>query len=154
MEKIKINIGNFEESNNNSSLWSTINIEINEQVFPSKLWSDAASAVLEMWAHNLCGLILGSVNRCNLDFMDGDYSIQLNSNNNHEVTATCIDPHNNVVISATIDLLYFARQILRASEKMKLFYTDHSDSRALNSLMYEVDKLRHIAGKYKLPTDT
>ena len=74
--------------------------------------------------------------------MDGDYRIELTLTGSKEALATCLNPKNEVVISDTIDLLHFARQLLAAIGKIQKQYFNYSNSRTLQNLTYEAAALR------------
>lgn len=142
MEKMQLVVCNFEEYREKFSPWSIIYITLNKQAFPDNLWWDVSSSILEMWARNLNLLVSKREKHCVLYFMDGDYRIELTLTGSKEALATCLNPKNEVVISDTIDLLHFARQLLAAIGKIQKQYFNYSNSRTLQNLTYEAAALR------------
>ena len=143
MEKMVLKIHDFYEFRDRFPLWSIIHIEVSNEYFPDDQWWDATSSVLEIWMDNLISFIYGSIDFCTLDFLDGDYSINLHKKTQWEAVAICLAPNDKVIVSESIDLLYFARQVLSAVEKIKIFYSEYKNSNIIKSLSNKANLLRH-----------
>lgn len=142
MKKMQIFIQDFDTYKDNYPLWSTIYVKVDDEYFPDRQWWDATSDVLQMWIRNITRLISGSTDNCVLFFMDGDYSIKLTVVEPRKVFAEYIGPWKKLIFDETIDLFHFARQILSAFEKMRIFYSSHLDSRIIQNLSHDAMKLR------------
>lgn len=148
MKKMRLIVHDFESYCDGFALWGVIYVNMCDQCFPDGQWRDASSSILEMWASNITCMINGTTDKCTLYFMDGDYRIELLSVQRDEANAKCVGPGNKVAFSSTVDLFHFARQILAAVERMKLFCSEHLDSKAFHKLTYETSKLRNSLRKH------
>lgn len=142
MEKMRLIVADFETIKGNRPAWSTIYLECGRYCFPDNQWTDATSAVLEMWIGEIYRLIRKTTDSAILYFMDGDYSICLNLLDNETAIAKWIAPNNTLVLSRTINLCHFARQLLSAVGKLTAHHSTHSQSPELQALIKNAELLR------------
>lgn len=122
MEKMRLIVQNFEEYRERFALWSELWVETDALSFPCPNWTDATTSVLEMWLTGMAGLLNGSASIATLHFMDGDYCIHLEKQSGSAAKATLTGPKDEMVAELTVDLLYFARQLLAAVGKLTQHY--------------------------------
>ena len=144
MLKMELIVNDFSDYSDIFSLWSIVYVKIGDFCFPDDQWWDSTSDILYMWIEGIYRLVSGCTDCCVLDFMDGDFAIKLTSKNQCEAAAICTRPYGTVAFNGNVDLLHFARQLLSAVEKMKMQYTDYYDSRVIQRLITEANKLRTI----------
>ena len=60
-----------------NAIWGEINIRIDGTCYPSDVWYDCISSILDMWMDEIVGLICNKTKQCNLYFMDGPYVLQV-----------------------------------------------------------------------------
>lgn len=143
MDKMRILVHDFEKYRDNFALWGIICVNMRDQYFPDEQWRDATSSILQMWVPNITRLVNGVTDKCTLYFMDGDYRIELLILQRGRVYVECIASGKSVLIESTVDLFHFARQILSAVERMKIYYSEYLDSRTFQELTYETTQLRN-----------
>ena len=142
MDKLHLVVLDFENYRKGFPLWSVIYVKIDDKCFPDDQWWDATSSILEMWANNLASFLCECEDSCTLDFMDGDYTIRIERTASKHIKATFKKTSSIVLCCDSIDLVYFIRQILSAAERLKNSTTEIKNSRMIERLSYEVDKLR------------
>ena len=149
MNKIELLVSDFEEFNDAFALWSIIYIRIGNQCFPDNRWWDATSTILEMWISNVELLIKRTKESVELDFMDGDYAINLTCTSKNNIDVECVTPQGDIVLHTTTDLLYFSKQLLGAVERVKEYYSESLDTPSLKSLLAASKELEITVDKYR-----
>ena len=110
---MRLVVSDFEKYRDGFPLWSTIYLQTGERCYPCEGWVDATSAILEMWINDIIGLINGTEKSKYLHFMDGDYVMQLIKHSGTAIVVKFFDQKGEV-IAGTVDLLFFALQLLSA----------------------------------------
>lgn len=142
MEKMQLIVRDFEKRCDSIEPWSVIYVDINNTSFPSNQWWDCSLSIIAVWANNLQRLLYGSISHCTLYFMDGDYSINLSSIEPGKVVASFLDSDQRVSIQETINLVYFARQLLAAIGKIKDHYSCNIDLNVIQNLLSTAKNLK------------
>ena len=91
MKAITLHIENIEKdcAEIAYSIWGTMYLQIGDQCFPDKNWTDCVSSILDMWALGLRSYIRGKEKSCELPFMDGPYEVRLTTLADNQVLCTC-----------------------------------------------------------------
>lgn len=92
-------------------------VQIDDVAFPNRQWIDLSVAVIEMWLEVLNRHLLGVENESILNFMDGDYEIRLCKEGSFCSVVSFVEPDGSISYSTSVDVLYFARQLLSVSSK-------------------------------------
>ena len=149
MEKMRICVEEFDTYKDPFPLWSIIYICYGTSCFPSDQWWDATSAILEIWIYNVCRLLSGEASRCELNFMDGEYAVELTMATRYEASIVLHDEDSVKPLDGNVDILYFARQLLSASEKTLIAYQGEVGQPASQRLASASDKLRLLIREYR-----
>lgn len=144
MNKMKLIVENFEEPLSPFPIWSVVYVQVGNVSFPCQQWYDATTSILVMWINIISKLIAGVENEVTLNFMDGDYSIRLESHDGKQAVASFQEPDPQKVTHHTIDLIYFGRQLLAAVGKLKEHTSAFSECRAVQEVIAEAEVLRTI----------
>lgn len=143
MHKMKLIVNDFEEYRDQFSLWSTIFVQIGELCYPCDGWTDATSAILEMWTNSINAIITDTKSSENIYFMDGGYAIRLTKHGDTTAEAHFLNQKGEVFSAQTIDLIYFARQLLAAAGKMTQYYWNHLECPQIKRVLQAAEHLRH-----------
>ena len=144
MKKVQIIIDEIENNPGSFGIWSIIYLQMDSVCFPDDRWWDASSSVLSMWANCLCGFLCGSADKTELLFMDGSYGMVLKNNGKHEAAATLTKSDKAASGEFSMDVLYFVRQVLAASEKIIKSYTAAGQVLPVQELIRSCEKLRMV----------
>ena len=79
-------------------------LRIGDSYFPEEHWYDCAYINLKKWIPALISFGRQHTDRCQLNFMDGPYSVQLSRKDNCSVDAQCFENHTCVNCLHGIDL--------------------------------------------------
>lgn len=142
MEKVQIVVRDFDTYREIFPLGSVYYIQIGIESFPSDCWTDLTTSVMSMWAENLSKMLLGIDSQITLFFMDGDYSIGLQKNEQSCAVMYCYGPNNIVMHKAYVDLLYFSRQLISAANVLLMNYSAYLDSQQLQEVISAIATLR------------
>lgn len=141
MSRLRVIVDRFEDSNGQYAIWSILCVSVENRYFPDKEWYDATSSVLTMWLGQVRLLLQGSSSKETLYFMDGDYSLLLQTAN-QRVAKLCWVAGESVVFCGEVDLLYFARQLLAAVGKMQQHFWNKKEIQPIQEISQEADQLR------------
>ena len=144
MKKMKLVVEHLEEPSGLLPIWSVVYVQVENVSFPSQHWYDATTSILVMWINSVSRLIARAESEATLNFMDGDYSIKLESHDGKQATASFQEPDKKIATHITIDLLYFGRQLLAAVGKLKEHTSAYLECRAVQEVIAESEYLRTI----------
>ena len=147
MQKIRIIVDSFEEFQDRIALWSRIYLTAGEFCFPSNCWTDATSAMLVMWADNISNILTGATSAAELFFMDGEYTVVLETTSLLEGHMRFLGPNGEIGVLYEVDLMYFARQVLSACAKVTNHYQEFYNAYQLQELTDAAEYLRKIIFK-------
>ncbi len=89
-------------------IFSTIYITCQEHCFPSSTWTDFTEIVLGMWSHNLIECRYSQNINFEFPFMDGAYRMDVEKDNNMQLTINCINSRGNTeMIELTVQTGYY-----------------------------------------------
>lgn len=149
MQKLQIVVEGFEDVNDNFPIWCKIYVRSNDFVFPDEEWYDATTSILSMWSANITRLLLKSSDCVLLNFLDGDYAIHLTSLDNFYARASFHNTKGVARNNDQVDVVYLARQILAAAEKIKHYYRNETNHPFIDELTAQTDNLRSAIRKIK-----
>lgn len=141
---MKLIVESFDDSSSPFPIWSVVYVQVEDISFPCQQWYDATTSILVMWINAVSKLIAGTESEVILNFMDGDYSIRLVTNDGKRAAAFFYGPDSQIVSHNTIDLRYFGRQILSAVGKLRKHTSTLSEHRAVQEVITEAEVLRTI----------
>lgn len=142
MNKIHICIDDYENYREKFALWSTFCIITNGSYFPSEGWYDATSSILSMWTENMSNYIAGSIDKVELFFMDGDFSIQIVKESDFSSTAILTDPSGICKKIEHLDVVHFCRQLLSACGRFSNRYIEFANTSQVSEVNGLASKLR------------
>ena len=144
MTKVRVVIDNLllEETVPNTIV-SILYIENDDICFPSHKWIELSSSVLDMWLSTLADFFVCSKVQAVLHFMDGPYSLRITRTSENRFQLEMINIHNTIAILEAIDIMYFCRQILSVSEKMRCFAETVNNVKIQATLSEKINKLKN-----------
>lgn len=150
MTKVRVIIDNLllEESAPNTIV-SVLYIGNADICFPSHKWIELSSSVLDMWLSTLADFLVSSKVYAVLHFMDGPYSLRITRTSENRFQLEMIDIHNTIAVLEAIDIMYFCRQVLSASERIRCYAEITNKERLQASLSEKISKLKNALIKTK-----
>ena len=145
--RIRIVLDDIETCQSKFPLWSILYVQVEDISFPDQQWFDATTSVLSLWFPRIASLLVGSTDWVQLPFMDGDYSIELKLLKPGCVFAQFVRPKHQIVWEGEADLRYFAKQLLSAEGKMRVFFADKQNNPQIEELDILAEFLRTVVRK-------
>ncbi len=110
-------------------------------------WDDLSGDILCGWLPEMNRLLLGVADHIQLLFMDGPYGMTLTAQTPHLATARFCKTGEGIredveLLRADVDVCYFARQMLSASEKLLCHWPQEEQLRRLRALADKAAALR------------
>lgn len=138
---MRLIVSDFSPHQYSYPLWSVIYVKIADVCFPDDKWWDATSSVIDMWIGSVYSLLCGSIDRCSLSFMDGDYTIDIVRTEKHIMRVTWFHGNTKVAYFEEVDLLYFVRQLLAVTTQILNYEKQAGNSAIANTLTKSFEKL-------------
>lgn len=111
------------------SIDGIIYVEADGIFFPDSSWFDLPAGVLDIWSQTLSRYLTGLQQKAVLPFMDGDDALQLIRQDSGDNLIQFL-AGRTVQWEGLVDLLYFSRQILRASSLVLSRFPDQEHLRS------------------------